>query len=139
MARGGRVKECLRCHWRHPARLLAYFRSDVYIREEMPDVDGAEELDGEVLRRLRGLEVRFIAFMLRVALVGVGVWGGHCEHLGGTVSILMSRVSWGVGGGRAATLVRCIKRIWAFVYRRIERNYPILCPLYTLHAQPLAR
>ena len=57
LARCRRVEERLHCYRRHTARLPAHFHSDVYIREEMPDVDGAEELDGEVLSRFQGLEV----------------------------------------------------------------------------------
>lgn len=57
MARCRRVEEGLHCYWRHPARLPAYFDSDVYIREEMQDVDRAEEPDGEVLSWFTRLEV----------------------------------------------------------------------------------
>lgn len=71
LARCRRVEEGLHCCWRYPARLPAYLDSHVYIREEMQDVDCAEEPDGEVLSWFKGLGI-LSAPVLRLTWVGDG-------------------------------------------------------------------
>lgn len=51
LARSRWFEECISSHWRHPAGLLANDCANVYLWEKGTNVDGAKELDGEILNK----------------------------------------------------------------------------------------